>query len=130
MLLSDLHPAHQRGQRLVARARRQVDHPFRLDERCARVADFDAILEQVERELIERALALAGGNKSKAAQLLSLPRARLLRRLEQLQIGPQREVRETEELPDFRPLSEFPELAAGVEPASPPLAPKQKGEAP
>jgi sigma-54-specific transcriptional regulator len=43
-----------------------------------------AVLERVERRLLETALAQFGGNKSKAAEHLGLSRAKLLRRLEQL----------------------------------------------
>ena len=41
----------------------------------------DKTLEQVERRLIQLALTTAKGNKSRAAELLEIPRARLLRRL-------------------------------------------------
>jgi DNA-binding NtrC family response regulator len=47
----------------------------------------DAILEQVERRLIMQALKLADNNKSKAAQLLGIWRPRLLRRMENLDLG-------------------------------------------
>jgi hypothetical protein len=50
--------------------------------------DLDAFLTGVERELIERALAQARGNKTRAAELLGVNRARLLRRLAQLGLGP------------------------------------------
>lgn len=49
--------------------------------------DLDGFLEEVERELIERAMGRAGGNKSQAARLLGIQRARLLRRLAYLGIG-------------------------------------------
>lgn len=41
-------------------------------------------LAEVEKELLHRALRKAGGNKTKAAELLGLHRARLIRRLVQL----------------------------------------------
>ena len=41
-------------------------------------------LGEVEKELLQRALRKSGGNKSKAAELLGLNRARLIRRLVQL----------------------------------------------
>ena len=44
----------------------------------------DRFLGEVERELLERALRRTRGNKARAARLLGIPRARLLRRLEQL----------------------------------------------
>jgi len=44
----------------------------------------DAFLGQIERELIERALARAKGNKARAARLLGVTRPRLYRRMVQL----------------------------------------------
>jgi DNA-binding NtrC family response regulator len=44
----------------------------------------DEFLEGVERELLERALKQARGNKSQAARLLGINRTRLLGRLKQL----------------------------------------------
>lgn len=44
----------------------------------------DELLASIEREIIERALAEAGGNKTAAAQLLGMTRPRLYRRLVQL----------------------------------------------
>jgi DNA-binding NtrC family response regulator len=58
----------------------------------------DAFLLEIEQELIERSLRVAKGNKSQAARLLGISRARLLRRLEQLGLL----VRETPAI-DFRP---------------------------
>ena len=44
----------------------------------------DALLEQVEREQIELAIATAKGHMTRAAELLQIPRARLYRRMQQL----------------------------------------------
>jgi DNA-binding NtrC family response regulator len=44
----------------------------------------DSILEQVERRLIDLALRRSRGNKTRAAELLSVWRPRLLRRIEAL----------------------------------------------
>ncbi|WP_425615244.1 helix-turn-helix domain-containing protein [Anatilimnocola sp. NA78] len=44
----------------------------------------DAFLAEVEKELLQRALKKSGGNKTKAAELLGVHRARLIRRLVQL----------------------------------------------
>lgn len=49
----------------------------------------DGILEQVERRLLLQALQQTGYNKSRAAELLSIYRTRLLRRMEQLNIPDQ-----------------------------------------
>jgi len=46
--------------------------------------ELEDFLARVEKELIERAMKRAGGNKSKAAKLLGLTRPRLYRRLVQL----------------------------------------------
>jgi PAS domain S-box-containing protein len=45
-------------------------------------------LQRVEREVILRALDTAGGQRSRAAQLLGISRSRLYRRMEALKIGP------------------------------------------
>ena len=45
--------------------------------------NLESFLQSIERELIERALRLARGNKSKAAELLGMTRPRLYRRMEQ-----------------------------------------------
>lgn len=55
-------------------------HPSKASEAIV-LEDF---LAQVERELVERALQRAKGNKSKAARLLGMTRPRLYRRLVQL----------------------------------------------
>ena len=46
--------------------------------------DLDRYLEKIESELMGRAIRFAKGNKTKAAELLGLNRARLLRRIEHL----------------------------------------------
>ncbi|UUO08259.1 sigma 54-interacting transcriptional regulator [Blastopirellula sp. J2-11] len=54
----------------------------RFSAKPAEPIQLDAFLSQVEEELIRRALEQTKGNKSKAAELLSVSRARLHRRLE------------------------------------------------
>ena len=56
------------------------------DDEAIRLDDF---LAEIERELLQRALAKARGNKSKAAELLGINRNRLLRRLVQLGLATQ-----------------------------------------
>jgi DNA-binding NtrC family response regulator len=48
--------------------------------------DLVAFLERVERELIERALSRAKGNKSRAAKMLGMTRPKFYRRLVQLKL--------------------------------------------
>jgi transcriptional regulator with PAS, ATPase and Fis domain len=52
--------------------------------RDAEPIDLDQYLSDIEKELMQRALKEAKGNRAQAARLLGIPRARLLRRLEQL----------------------------------------------
>ncbi|MDR1964811.1 MAG: sigma 54-interacting transcriptional regulator [Planctomycetaceae bacterium] len=95
---------HWRGnieelEQLVAEAHRQsaatliaaVDIPVRIRnvlDSAAQVPldnkpiELEPFLQNIEKELIERALHLADGNKSKAAELLGITRPRLYRRLE------------------------------------------------
>lgn len=47
----------------------------------------DEFLEQIEKELLQRALGKAKGNKAKAARLLGIPRARVIRRAEHFGLG-------------------------------------------
>jgi DNA-binding NtrC family response regulator len=61
-------------------AARAAALPRRETERIV----LDEFLASIEKELIERAMAQAGGNKTEAAQLLGLTRPRLYRRLVQL----------------------------------------------
>jgi DNA-binding NtrC family response regulator len=70
-----------------------ADLPDRLDQadRAAHVSTssshslgLDQQLESVERQSIQRSLERAKGNKSRAAKLLGISRARLIRRLGQL----------------------------------------------
>ena len=70
--LADLPAVVHHAAAVHARAKKPPQ-PIRLDE----------FLERIERELLERALAQARGNKTKAAQLLGIHRARLIRRLVQ-----------------------------------------------
>jgi DNA-binding NtrC family response regulator len=50
----------------------------------ARPLPLDALLEEAERRLMELAIRRAGGNKKRAADLLSIPRPRIWRRLKAL----------------------------------------------
>jgi transcriptional regulator with PAS, ATPase and Fis domain len=56
----------------------------RLSRRTPQPIELENFLAQIERELIDRAMRLAKGNKTKAARLLSLTRPRLYRRMVQL----------------------------------------------
>lgn len=59
-------------------------HPPRKEENIV----LDEFLRRIERELLERAMARAKGNKAKAARLLGVTRPRLYRRLVQLGLEP------------------------------------------
>jgi DNA-binding NtrC family response regulator len=61
-------------------AAKAAAHPPRPPE----TIELDRFLENIERELIARALRQAKGNRARAARLLGITRPRLLRRLEQL----------------------------------------------
>src|SRR6185295_3959326 len=64
----------------------------------------DPLLARVETRLITLALERSRNNKSRAAELLGINRARLLRRIEQLQIGIQAPA--LEDLEDVEPESD------------------------
>jgi len=64
----------------VQSAERAAALPPRDDEAIR----LDEYLEEIEKEILERALRKARGNKTRAAELLSVNRNRLLRRLVQL----------------------------------------------
>jgi DNA-binding NtrC family response regulator len=61
----------------------------------------DELLAKIERELIERALAQSGGNKTEAAALLGMTRPRLYRRLVQLGLAGDAPSEADEQLPEF-----------------------------
>jgi len=81
------HELAQGGEIAAAHLPHQIDSAAAVAARPAR-KDAGIVLEEflarVERELIERALKRAKGNKSKAAKLLGLTRPKLYRRLVQL----------------------------------------------
>lgn len=64
----------------VRLAHHATAHPPRDDDAIV----LDEHLAAIERELVERAMQRARGNKARAARLLGIPRARLLRKLVQL----------------------------------------------
>jgi DNA-binding NtrC family response regulator len=68
--VSDLPP-------LIKHASQAARYPAREIEQI----ELDPLLAEIEQKLIERALAAAKGNKTKAAQLLGITRARLHRKL-------------------------------------------------
>jgi DNA-binding NtrC family response regulator len=71
---ADLPPVIHHAAKAAAIPRRQPPEKIVLDD----------LLASIEREVIERALAQVGGNKSAAAELLGMTRPRLYRRLVQL----------------------------------------------
>jgi len=64
----------------IAWAADAAAHPRRIEE----TIDLEQYLGKIERELIERALQQARGNKTKAARMLGMTRPRFYRRLVQL----------------------------------------------
>ncbi len=89
-LISVVRSAHERSEGPLIR-------PANLPERMSLAADalahapgpeeaieLDAFLREVESELLARALRRAKGNRARAARLLGISRARLLRRIAQL----------------------------------------------
>ena len=73
--------------------------------------DLEGYLSDIERQLVGRALSMAKGNKTKAAKLLGVSRAKLLRRIQHFDL--QQPAPTAEEQPegslsadDFRPLDE------------------------
>jgi len=64
----------------IAWAADAAAHPRKLEESI----DLERFLGKIERELLERALQQARGNKTKAARMLGLTRPRFYRRLVQL----------------------------------------------
>jgi DNA-binding NtrC family response regulator len=83
---------------MLHHAFRAATHVRRQPERIV----LDELLAKIEKEVIERALAQAGGNKSEAATLLGMTRPRLYRRLVQLGLaGEESDAGETAEAPEF-----------------------------
>jgi DNA-binding NtrC family response regulator len=68
--------------------------------------ELDSYLATIETELLKRAMAQSRGNKTKAAELLGIHRARLIRRLVQLGLAP---AASAEEPVVFEPVEEPPE---------------------
>src|SRR5690606_26854724 len=67
---------------VLQHAAQAVAHPARQEDNIV----LDEFLERVESELLRRALQRSRGNRARAARLLGISRARLLRRLAQLKI--------------------------------------------
>ena len=62
----------------------QADDAVRWARKSEEIIVLEKFLGEIERELIERALERAKGNKTRAAKLLGMTRPRLYRRLVQL----------------------------------------------
>lgn len=97
--------------------------------------DLQRLLADIERELIERALRLARGNKARAARLLGLNRPRLYRRMVALGLEPAPPVApETTQTQPIPPLQNVPTSTAPPQPAThqpaPPLAPTDETDPP
>lgn len=66
---------------------RHAVQAFRIGEPEETGIELNQWLEQLELELIQRAVLQAKGNKTKAAQLLSISRSRLIRRMDHFQLS-------------------------------------------
>jgi DNA-binding protein Fis len=88
---------------LPVNVRTSVSHVEKLS--TIEPVDLDAILEDVERTMIMRAIERFPTNKTAAAKLLNISRARLLRRLQQWGVQVESESKDTDdELPVFNEL--------------------------
>ncbi|MDR2170499.1 MAG: sigma 54-interacting transcriptional regulator [Planctomycetaceae bacterium] len=72
-------------QELPLRLRQSFDAAAK-PEKDDKPVNLELFIQQIEKELIERAIKLAKGNKSKAAKLLGLNRPKLYRRMELLKL--------------------------------------------
>ncbi|HEX2475454.1 MAG TPA: helix-turn-helix domain-containing protein, partial [Lacipirellulaceae bacterium] len=88
--LADLPPVVHHASQAAARARRRPEQIV-LDE----------LLTSIEKEVIVRAMAQAGGNKTEAAELLGMTRPRLYRRLVQLGLVTEAPSERELEAPEF-----------------------------
>ena len=75
--------------------------------------DLDQYLENIEAELISRAIRVAKGNKTQTAKLLGMNRAKLLRRIQHLELDAEASAAKTGQPPqasqsqvDFQPVDE------------------------
>ncbi len=92
-------PAKARSRRAICPSASGWRPTPRWPQRPQQPIDLVQTLEQIETELIQKALERAKGNKSRAAELLGLSRPRLYRRLVQLGLSAAEELVEFEELP-------------------------------
>jgi DNA-binding NtrC family response regulator len=85
---------------------------LRLDRKTAATVEkplpLKTLLEQVERRLIALALRKTGGNKSRTADLLTIWRPLLLRRMEALGLGDKRKTEKDAETPKHADTEEEP----------------------
>jgi DNA-binding NtrC family response regulator len=75
---------------------RMARDAYRMRQPPLQKIDLETYLRDVERQLIEEALASAKGNRSRAANLLSISRGRLLRRMHQLSVATDRTAADAE----------------------------------
>jgi DNA-binding NtrC family response regulator len=94
--------------RFPARLRRAVKMAALERPQGERRIDLDEVLAEVERRLLKHALSRTRGNKSRAAELLGIWRARLIRRMQALGMS----------VEDEDPVhgSEGPDDSRGIEP--------------
>jgi two-component system response regulator AtoC len=87
IVLQDLPEEVRDGAAVTLPPPRPAEAPAPEPRLRAEGVDFDAVISEVERDLLMQALDRAGGNKMRAAQLLNMKRTTFVEKLKRLQGG-------------------------------------------